>query len=174
MALVAVVVATAFGLSVAIGGASGSPRPSSFGGLAPTGPTEEATVVSVHDGDTIRVILDGENVPVRYIGIDAPEVGEDAEPFGDESTAANAEFVAGETVILERDVSETDRYGRLLRYVWLADDDGGWTLVNLELLRLGLARVVVFPPDVKYLDDLFRPAERGARDAGLGMWAGGG
>ena len=71
--------------------------------------------------------------------------------------------------ILERDVSETDRYGRLLRYVWL-DTDSGWLLVNLELLRLGVAEVTTYPPDVKYVDALYLPAQREARESGIGLW----
>lgn len=138
-------------------------------GLAPTGPTQLATVASVTDGDTIRVVLDGRNVPVRYIGIDTPEIHGQVEPMGREAADANARLVAGREVVLEKDVSETDRFGRLLRHVWLRDVTG-WRLVSLELLRLGLAKVVTFPPDVKYVDDLFLPAQRAAREAGLGLW----
>ncbi len=127
-------------------------------------------VTSVSDGDTIRVDLGGESLRVRYIGIDAPEVGEGAEPFGAEATDANADLVEGRTVTLERDVSETDRFGRLLRHVWI-ETDAGWVLVGRELLRVGLARVVTFPPDVKYHDDVLLPAQAAAREAGIGLWA---
>ncbi len=65
-------------------------------------------------------------------------------------------------------MSETDRYDRLLRYVWLVDGDR-WTLVNLELVRQGFAQVETDPPDVKYADR-FVAAERMARDAGRGLW----
>ena len=136
----------------------------------PTGPTETVVVGSVTDGDTIRVELDGENVAVRYIGIDAPEVRDPVEPFGSEATDANERLVAGREVILERDVSEVDRFGRLLRNVWI-DGDEGWILVNLELVRAGMATVVTFPPDVKYHDEVLLPAQSEARSAGLGMWA---
>lgn len=127
-------------------------------------------MVSVTDGDTVRVLLDGREVRVRYVGIDTPEVGEGAEPFGEEATAANAALVDGQTVTLERDVSETDRFGRLLRHVWI-ETDAGWVLVGRELLRQGLARVVTFPPDVKYHDDVLLPAQAAAREAGIGLWA---
>jgi len=68
--------------------------------------------------------IDGKDYRVRYIGIDTPETvhptrGE--EPYGREASARNKELIIGATVYLEKDVSETDRYGRLLRYVWLAD-----------------------------------------------------
>jgi micrococcal nuclease len=73
-------------------------------------------------------------------------------------------------VVLERDVSEVDRFGRLLRHVWI-DTEEGWVLVSLELVRQGLAVVVTFPPDVKYHDDLLLPAQNEARSAGLGLWS---
>lgn len=160
--------------------ASAPPRPIAtpaetlrpISGLAPTDPTQLATVASVTDGDTIRVVLDGQNVPVRYIGIDTPEIHGTVEPMGREAADANARLVAGREVALEKDVSETDRFGRLLRHVWVRDATG-WRLVSLELLRLGLAQVTTFPPDVKYVDDLFLPAQRAAREAGVGLWASG-
>ena len=74
----------------------------------------------------------------------------------------------GRTCVLEKDVSETDRYGRLLRYVWLYDG-ARWTLVDLELVAEGFAQVETDPPDVKYAGR-FVAAERAARAAGLGLW----
>src|SRR6185436_19051123 len=93
------------------------PTPLPPAGEAPTGPTEQALVIDIVDGDTIKVQIDGEVYPLRYIGIDSPERGL---PYADEATAADEELVGGSTVFLEKDVSETDRFGRLLRYVWLA------------------------------------------------------
>jgi micrococcal nuclease len=148
-----------------------TPMPTPALGAAPTGRTELATVASVTDGDTIRVLLGGQNVPVRYIGIDTPETHNGVEWMGAEASAANAALVEGQQVVLEKDVSETDQYGRLLRYVWL-DTDAGWLLVNLELLRHGYAQVSTYPPDVKYTDGLFLPAQQAAREAGLGLWGG--
>jgi micrococcal nuclease len=78
-------------------------------------------------------------------------------------------------VVLETDVSETDDFGRLLRYVWLAPDDpaetgtGSWRLVNLELVHAGLAKARDYPPDTKY-SDLLDAAEAEARAAGRGIW----
>ncbi len=68
-------------------------------------------------------------------------------------------------------MSETDRYGRLLRYVWLADSaaTSGWTMVNLALVQEGFAQVATYPPDVRYVD-LFLAAQGQARDAELGLW----
>ena len=113
--------------------------------LAPTGPTEVALVTSITDGDTIWVDILGEESRVRYIGIDTPEIGFDdrpAEPFAEEATTANAALVEDSLVVLETDVSETDDFGRFLRYVWLAPDEtadpgtGTWRLVNLELVEI--------------------------------------
>jgi endonuclease YncB( thermonuclease family) len=127
----------------------------------------EAQVTRVVDGDTIHVLVDGMEYRLRYIGIDTPETKHPTlgvEPFGPEATQANSELVEGKTVWLEKDVSETDRYGRLLRYVYVDD-----LMVNEELLRRGLAKVATFPPDVKYVDD-FLEIQRTAQEAGTGMW----
>jgi len=86
------------------------------------------------------------------------------ECFGVEASNKNKALVEGKTVCLERDISETDKYGRLLRYVWIGD-----TMVNAELVRLGYAQVYTYPPDVKY-QDYFLQLQRQARDAGLGLW----
>ena len=127
----------------------------------------KAQVTRVVDGDTIKVIIDGVEYRVRYIGIDTPETKHPTlgvEPFGPEASQANSELVEGKTVWLEKDVSETDEYGRLLRYVYVDD-----LMVNEELLRRGLARVSTFPPDVKYVDR-FLDIQRAAQEADLGMW----
>ncbi|MBC7121336.1 MAG: thermonuclease family protein [Candidatus Methanosuratus sp.] len=127
----------------------------------------EAAVVKVIDGDTIEVLIDGRVHRVRYIGIDAPETVHSYRPaqtFGVEAAARNEELVGGRTVLLEKDISETDRYGRLLRYVWLDD-----ILINEALVRDGYAQSFTYPPDVKYQDRLDR-AEKEARAAGRGLW----
>lgn len=138
----------------------------------PTGPTREAILVAVVDGDTIRVRVGGVEEPVRYIGIDTPEPNPSSaatpEPFSDEATAANRRLLEGELVVLERDASERDRFGRLLRHVWTRDGEG-WTLVNLALVAEGYAQVSTFPPDVRYADVLLA-AQRAAREAGRGLW----
>jgi len=76
----------------------------------------EASVIRVIDGDTIEVDIDGALYKVRYIGIDTPEVGQ---LYADEATKKNRELVEGKVVWLEKDVSETDKYNRLLRYVYV-------------------------------------------------------
>jgi micrococcal nuclease len=122
-----------------------------------------ATVTYVVDGDTIDVAIGGTTYRVRYIGMDTPERGDF---FFSEATEANRALVAGQQVILVKDVSETDRYGRLLRYVYLEDG----TFVNAELVRQGYAVIATFPPDVRH-QELFLQLERDARAAGRGLWA---
>lgn len=144
-----------------------SPEPT-FG---PAGAIRDADVVEIVDGDTIKVEIDGAVYTLRYIGIDTPETVDPGSPvqwMAPEASAANAELVAGETVYLEKDVSETDRFGRLLRYVWL-DLPSGWLLVNRELVLLGFALSSTYPPDVRY-QELFMDAEQAAREAGVGLW----
>ncbi len=158
------------GEASASGAASESPAAPSF---APTGATRYAIVMSVTDGDTIRVDIDGEEYPLRYIGIDAPEP-DAADPntkgWADAATAANRELVDGREVFLESDVSDTDQFGRLLRNVWFIGPDGEYVLVNLELVRRGFAQAKTFPPDEKYAS-LLMQAQDAAKTAALGLWA---
>lgn len=124
----------------------------------------EAEVTYVYDGDTIEVRISGQEYRVRYIGIDAPESTYEHDPYGPEATAKNRELVAGKRVRLEKDVSEIDRYGRLLRYVYVGD-----VMVNAELVRLGYAQASSFPPDIRY-QALFARLQQEARAAGRGLW----
>jgi micrococcal nuclease len=124
--------------------------------------------VSVTDGDTIKVRIDGEVFNVRYIGMDTPESVAPGQPVGcyaREASARNTALVDGRIVELEKDVSETDRFGRLLRYVYV---DG--QMVNEVLVAEGYAQAVTYPPDVKYQERL-RRAEATARDSGRGFWS---
>ena len=139
------------------------------GTLSSEVPDVQARVSRVVDGDTIIVSLDGEDYRVRYIGMDAPEtVRPDwpVEPFGPEASEFNKRLVEGKTVWLERDVTETDQFGRLLRYVWLGDG----RMVNKVLVDEGYARAVTLPPDVKHAADFVR-LERDARAEERGLWA---
>ena len=124
-------------------------------------------VVSVVDGDTVKVDANGTVKTVRYIGINTPETVDPrrgVEPYGPEASAANKGMVQGKMVRLERDVSETDRFGRLLRYVYVDD-----VMVNAWLVEQGYAQAISYPPDVKY-QDLFLRLQREARDARRGLW----
>ena len=139
--------------------------------FGPTGQTTEANVVRVVDGDTIVVAYGGQEYKVRYIGMDTPETSDPNSPvqwMAPQATAANAALVEGKTVFLEKDVSEVDRFDRLLRYVWLTDGTA-WTLVNLELVRQGVASAKSYPPDVRF-DDLYRVTEADAQRSAIGLW----
>lgn len=148
------------------------PTPAPF---QPHGETQEAIVTYIVDGDTIHVEMGGQEYRVRYIGIDAPEIAHDTNPgerLGPEATQANADLVEGERVILEKDTSDTDQFGRLLRYVWLYSTDSlpWWTMVDLELAKEGMADVKRYPPDT-YWQSALQQAESNAREAGLGIWS---
>lgn len=125
---------------------------------------ETARVVRIIDGDTIEI----ENkVKVRYIGINTPEIVDPVKPeecFGRQAAERNTELVSGSTVQMEKDVSEYDKHGRLLRYVY---KDG--KMVNEILVAEGFARTETVPPDIKY-EKLFKADEISARQNSLGLW----
>ena len=123
-------------------------------------PGEPVTVTRVIDGDTI-VVEGGDRV--RYVGIDAPEMPD--EQLAGEATEQNRRLVEGRVVWLEEDVRDRDDYGRLLRYVWV---DG--TMVNAEMVRLGLAWSRSYPPDTAHQDLLDRMEDE-AREERVGLWA---
>ena len=153
--------------------AGGSHTPVADVSSADAVPVDRVAVRVTHivDGDTIDVIAGGERVRVRYIGIDAPEsVRPDypVERMGPEASDANRALVDGKTVYLEGDVSDTDPYGRWLRYVYVGD-----VFVNAELVRLGLAEARRYPPDLKH-QDVLDQMESQARDARRGIWSTGG
>lgn len=112
----------------------------------------------VIDGDTIE-IEGGRRI--RYIGVNTPET---YECYYQQAKDKNKELVEGKEIIIEKDVSETDRYGRLLRYVWVDN-----IFVNEYLVREGYAQVATYPPDVKYQDN-FLEAQREARENSRGLW----
>lgn len=121
-------------------------------------------VSRVVDGDTIE-LANGEKV--RYIGINAPESVKPNTPvecFALEAKEKNRELVEGKEVRLEKDVSNKDKYGRLLRYVYVGD-----LFVNLVLVKDGYANVSTYPPDIKYAATLTK-AQTEARSKGAGLW----
>lgn len=122
-------------------------------------------VLRVIDGDTIQ-LENGQTV--RYIGIDTPETVHPDKPvecYGKEASDKNKELVLGKNIKLEKDISETDKYGRLLAYVWVEN-----TMVNDHLVRQGFAHSSSYPPDIKYQQQ-FVEAEREARENSRGLWA---
>lgn len=122
----------------------------------------QATAIQAIDGNVIEVQIGEEVRELRYVLIEAPAL--DA-PLGDVAQARNQELVAGQTVYLETDRNESDRNGRLLRYVYLADG----RMVNEILVREGLAQVMPTGGDVKYEAEL-RMAQADAMIQGQGSW----
>lgn len=164
--------------------ASTSPTPSPD--VTATDPTlEPATVERVVDGDTLVVRRsDGSSAKVRLIGIDAPEsVAEDASHNTEEGRLASAYTSslvdAGSSVWLQRDTSDTDEYGRLLRYMWLtrpndprAADEVRTEMLDGVLVDRGYARSKRYEPDTAY-NDLFDTfmADAVASDRGVShLW----
>ena len=138
-----------------------------------TGPlTPNAMVLFVSDGDTIGVEIDGAEERVRLIGIDTPETKKPDTPvqcFGPEATAFTEGLLPdGTPLYIERDVEARDVYGRLLAYVYRADDG---MFVNLQIVAQGYARPLTIPPNVAHADE-FVAAARHAEDTDVGLWAG--
>jgi micrococcal nuclease len=122
-------------------------------------------VVQVVDGDTL--VLAG-GITVRVLGIDAPEMERDGRPadfLAHKAKATLAGLTLDRTVSLSYDRLRYDHYGRLLAYLWLPDH----TLVNAELVRLGMARVYFIAPNLRYQKDLLA-AQQEAIEAQRGMW----
>jgi micrococcal nuclease len=131
---------------------------------------EPGIVTRVIDGDTIEAFVDGRMVTIRYIGIDSPEMvypGMGVQYFGPEAAEKNRQLVEGKYVFLWKDVSETDPYDRLLRYVMVGDLYG--LFVNYELVKQGYASASTYPPDVACAEN-FLAAQREAEAAGIGLW----
>ncbi len=134
---------------------------------------ETVKVIRVIDGDTIEI--EGGKI-VRYIGIDTPETKHPVkgiECFGKEASNFNKNLVEKKYIRMQKDVSETDVYKRLLRYVWLIDSptatqDG--IFVNDYLVREGYAYASAFPPDVKYSEEFIRAGQE-AREKKKGLWS---
>ena len=125
---------------------------------------EYAYIQEAVDGDTVR-LSDGRKL--RYVGMDTPELhhpSKGEQCFGQKAYEQNKKLVEHQLVSLEKDVSETDKYGRLLRYVWFGDK-----LVNQQLVADGYAVARSFPPDISRQDEL-RSAEKTAREQSLGLW----
>lgn len=122
-------------------------------------------VIQVIDGDTI-FLENGE--AVRYIGVDAPETQHPRrglECFGPEATERNTELVGGKRVRLEADLQDRDRYGRLLRYVYVGD-----VFVNEVLIEEGYAYAYYFPPNTSHYME-FLQLELKAEKNGFGLWS---
>ena len=122
------------------------------------------------DGDTFWVDNDTEEgMKIRLIGMNTPEHQnrwkKKEEPFGKEAKHYVDSLIWGTSVRLEFDVDSLDRYGRTLAYVYLEDG----TFLNAHLIEVGMAMVMTYPPNVKYVD-LFVDKQKEAREAERGLW----
>jgi micrococcal nuclease len=144
--------------------ARGAPEP-------PLGSPDRPVVVSVVDGDTVKVNFGASTETVRLIGIDTPETKHPTTPvecFGPEASARTAELLPpGTEVALERDREERDTYGRLLAYV-VRRHDG--LFVNLDLVRSGHAEVLTISPNTAHTAEITVAAAE-ARREGRGLWS---
>lgn len=129
---------------------------------------ETYKVVRVVDGDTFVINYNGKEERVRLIGVDTPESVHPNEEkntaFGKKVSNFSKEKLTNKEVQIEFDVSQRDKYGRLLCYAYV---DG--EMYNKLLLREGLAKVATYPPNVKYVDD-FVSIQKEARENKKGMW----
>lgn len=136
----------------------------------PGGRLDEAVIVSVIDGDTVEIELDGRAYRVRLLGIDTPESVHPEVPeqcYGKEASEALAQLLPSGTVVsIERDVEAHDHYGRLLLYLTRQSDG---LFINLWLVREGLAEAVFYAPNLHYRPVLQR-ARQQARVEGRGLW----
>lgn len=134
---------------------------------------KEAKVSRVVDGDTVEL---SDGTKVRLIGVNTPESTTRTEPYGKEASNYTKDQLTGKTVYLEKDVSETDQYGRLLRYVWLnipkeiTDSEIKSKMFNAILVKNGYAEVSTYPPDVKY-KEYFTKYNAAARNENKGLWS---
>lgn len=140
----------------------------------------EARVVRVVDGDTIVATVDGVDEKIRFVLVNTPETKhpkKGVEYYGKEASDFTKVNLEDKTIYLEKDVSDRDRYGRMLRYIWLkrpatnnpTDEEIEQYMFNAILLKKGFANLSTFPPDIKYVD-LFVKLERDARKNNLGLW----
>lgn len=143
--------------------------------VIPAGPSDfssldRAPIVRIVDGDTVRIQLNGEEMPVRLIGVDTPETVHPQKPveeFGKEAALFLESLLKGEEVWLEYDpANKTDRYGRLLAYLYRVPDGLN---VNLEIIRQGYGHALLTYPH-PYLDE-YREMGRRARMLNKGLYA---
>jgi endonuclease YncB( thermonuclease family) len=131
----------------------------------PTGTERSRGLVTrVLDGETIEVAISNQAYLVRYIGIDAPGIVQPIQWKGPEAVNTNSTLVSGQYVTLVKDVSEVDADGYLLRYVI-----AGSVFVNREMVRRGLAKVRIVPPDTA-CEATFLIAQAEAQLSVLGVW----
>ena len=137
----------------------------------PAGADGPFPVITVVDGDTVKVDEAGTTVTVRLIGMDTPETKDPRKPvqcYGPEASARAVALLTGRSAYLEYDPSQDrlDKYGRTLAYLWIADG----TFYNETMIREGYAHEYTYDRPYKY-QARFRAAEAAARAARAGLWS---
>jgi micrococcal nuclease len=129
------------------------------------------SVVSVVDGDTVKLSIDGTTQTIRLIGLDTPETVDPRKPvqcFGKEASNKAKELLTGRSVRLEVDASQgtLDKYGRTLGYIFR--DDG--LFYNKHMIEQGFAHEYTYNIPYKYQSE-FKAAEKSARENQRGLWS---
>lgn len=132
-------------------------------------PAGSYKVVQIEDGDTITVVMDGNEERVRFIGVDTPETKDPRKPvqcFGQAASSFTKNLIGQNPVRLEADPENTnrDRYNRLLRYIYLPDG----TLVNAKIIEEGYGFAYTSFPFSKKQE--FKNLENQARAENRGLW----
>ena len=136
----------------------------------------KAQIVHVSDGDTVTARIGNNKYKIRMIGVDTPETVHPSKPvgfYGKEASNFTKSQLSGREVYLEKDVSDTDRYYRSLRYIWLelpknlanpTFEEVRDKMYNGIILRDGYGALATFPPNVKYLDYFRKLAQTAERE----------
>lgn len=147
-----------------------SPFPSSIATASAIIKTrDKATVTRIVDGDTITL---SNGKTLRYIGVDTPESVDPRHPvecFAEEASQKNSELVLNKEIEMEKDISDIDRYGRLLRYVYVKEGERE-VMVNELLVREGYAYARSYPPDTRHQQKLIS-VEHEAKQEKRGVWS---
>lgn len=141
---------------------------------------EKAKVLYAADGDTIWVDIDGTREKIRFVGVNTPELAKDGNPaefMAEEAKNFTSNALKDKEIYLEKDVTDRDKYDRMLRYIWLEKPTANPTKEDIEektlngiLVKEGYAYSNYYKPDTKYqkyLDTL----EKSAQDKTLGIWS---
>lgn len=144
----------------------------SFAALDSTNVKEKAKVYYVTDGDTVKVRINGKNFVVRLIGVDTPETKDPRKTvqcFGKEASDYTKKILLNQTVILEPDRASgnKDKYGRLLRYVFLADG----TNFDRQLIAQGYAHEYTYKSIIYRYQTKFKQSQKDAQKNERGLWA---
>ncbi|MDC1141804.1 thermonuclease family protein [Planctomycetota bacterium] len=127
-------------------------------------------VKRVVDGDTLVIVDDGQDVKLRLIGINTPEVGRreiiQSSPGWRATLWVRDRLKADPQVRLEYDKELLDKYDRTLAYAWLPDGQ----MLNDEIVREGYGKTMSIAPNTKYTARFMKRVNE-AREAKRGLWS---